>query len=405
VLAYLTRLALSQLRRYAAQSVLAMLGVAIGVANIVMLISITDIGRRATTGLIEDFGANLIFVAPYFDLNGGPLSSDWMADAAAHLPDSVRATVSAMPQIQTVSAVLLLPGWAVHGAKDWFTSFQGTDGNYSALRGQKVVEGRNLTQADLDAKAHVALLGETVRRELFGDAPCLGQQVELKGQPFTVVGVLEKKGRFGVEDIDNRLNIPLTTMQELFQFDGVTGLMARYRAGLSEQQAQAAIKAALAATLKPGESLDETYTVFTIKEANGMMDNTLGIFREVLLGIASIALLVAGIGIMNVMLIRVLQRRREIGVRRAVGASRRSILVQFLSEAVVLALLGALAGTLLGVAGVWAYCQYTHWQPYVSPVTLACGALYSAALGMLFGAYPALRAATLDPIVCLRSEM
>jgi putative ABC transport system permease protein len=405
VLTYLTGLALSQLRRYAAQSILAMLGVAIGVANIVMLISITDIGRRATTGLIQDFGANLIFVAPFFDLNNGPFGGNWLANAAAHLPDNVRQTVSAMPEIEAVSAVLLLPGHAVRGSRSVFTSYQGTDPNYSPLRGQGIAQGRNLTQADLDSKAHVVLLGETVRRELFGAEPCLGRQIELKGQPFTVVGVMEHKGRFGVEDIDNRLNIPLPTMQELFDFQGVTGFMARYRPGMTELQAQAAVKEALKPLLKPGEILDETYTVFTIKEANSMMNNTLGVFREVLLGISSIALLVAGIGIMNVMLIRVLQRRREIGVRRAVGASRRSILAQFLFEAVVLALLGAVVGTLIGLAGVWAYCQYTHWQPYVSPVTLLLGALYSAGLGVLFGAYPAFRAATLDPIVCLRSEM
>jgi putative ABC transport system permease protein len=192
-------------------------------------------------------------------------------------------------------------------------------------------------------------------------------------------------------------------MQGLFGYEGITGLFARYR-GVTETQAQAEVRRALAKLLKPGEQVDEVYTVFTIKEANHMLDNTLGVFRDVLVGIASIALLVAGIGIMNVMLMRVLQRRREIGVRRAAGASRRSILAQFLAEALVLALLGALGGAALGWAGLAVICGIAHWQPFVNPWTLLLGMLYSAAIGIVFGVYPALRAATLDPIACLRSE-
>jgi putative ABC transport system permease protein len=403
VLVYLVRLSLGQLQRYPAQSALAMIGVAIGVANIVMLLSITDIGRRQTTGLIEDFGANLILVAPYFDINNGPMGGNWMATAAAHLPDEVRATVAELPNIEAVASVLLLPGHATAGEKSIFTSYQGIDPNYSPLRGQKVSQGRNLTWDDLKQKAKVVLLGETVRRELFGDRPCLGKQVDLKNELFTVVGVMEAKGKVGMEDVDNRLNIPLTTMQALFGYDGITGLFARYK-GITEPQAREMVRLALAKLVNPGENVDEVYTVFTIKEANAMLDNTIGVFRDVLYGISSIALLVAGIGIMNVMLMRIIQRRREIGVRRAVGASRRSILAQFLGESMLLAMAGALLGAALGWAGVGVICRYAQWEPYINPWTLAVGVVFSAGLGMLFGAYPALRAATLDPILCLRSE-
>jgi putative ABC transport system permease protein len=403
MLAYLIRLSLSQLSRYPVQSGLAMLGVAIGVANIVMLVSITDIGRRQTTGLIEEFGANLIFVAPYFDL-AGPFGAGWNSTtAAAHLPDSVRQTVAAVPEISAVASVLLLPGHAVRGERSAFTSFQGIDPNYSSLRGQAVVEGRNLSEEDLNSRARVVLLGEAVRESLFGTEPCLGEVIELKGENFTVVGVMERKGRIGMEDIDNRLNIPLPVMQELFGYEGITGLFARYQ-GVDETVAQQAVRRALAGTIKPDEEVDEVYTVFTIKEANQMLDSTMGVFRQVLYGISSIALLVGGIGIMNVMLIRVIQRRREIGVRRAVGASRRSILGQFLFESLLLALLGAVGGAALGVVGVLAYCQYTDWAPWISPLTLGLGMGYSAALGVAFGAYPAFRAATLDPIQCLRES-
>jgi putative ABC transport system permease protein len=228
--------------------------------------------------------------------------------------------------------------------------------------------------------------------------------VEIRGEEFRVIGVMEPKGRVGFEDIDNRVFIPLPTAQEIFEFSGVHGIMARYRRDVGEPQAISAVKRQLAGLLTADQQLDETFSVFTVKEARELFLSTMGIFRAVLTGIASIALLVAGLGIMNVMLIRVMQRRREIGIRRAVGASTSSIVIQFLLESVAQALVGAALGSALGFAGVYVYCTYAEWQPYVSPLTVVTAVLFGLGTGALFGGYPALRAAKLDPILALRDE-
>lgn len=404
MIGYLATNSLRQLGRFGIQSLLSVLGVTIGVANIIMLISITDLGRRQTLGLIGDFGANLLIVTPFIDVTQGPFSGINSAQFSAHLPDQAREAVAAAPEIEAVAAALLMPGHVVRGDRQVYTTIQGASQSFDVLRGHQVGSGRWFSQAEVASHSRVVCLGSTVQRELFDQVEAVGQRVEIKGEPFSVIGVMEHKGRVGFEDIDNRVYIPLTTAQEVFGFDGVHGMFARYRQEIGEQQAIAAVKRQLAGLLSEDQRLDETFSVFTIKEARELLLSTMGIFRAVLAGIASIALLVAGLGIMNVMLIRVMQRRQEIGVRRAVGASTRGIVVQFLLESSAQSLVGAVAGTLLGIAGVYIYCTYAEWQPYISPGTVAAAVLFGLATGALFGAYPALRAARLDPILALRDE-
>jgi len=404
VLTYFAGYALRQLARFGMQSALAVLGVTIGVANIILLISITDLGRRQTLGLIGDFGANLLIVTPYIDVQQGPLGGINMSQMSAHVPDDARRVVAAAEEIEAVAAAMLMPAHVERGEQRSFTTVQGVSAAFSILRGQEVQEGRWLTEQDVQERARVVCPGETLRRELFGDDDPLGQSLVIRGEQFTVVGVMEPKGRIGLEDIDDRVFIPLSTAQELFEFPGVHGMFARYRNDVSEQQAVAAVRRQLATLLTPDEILDETFSVFTIKEARDLLSSTLGIFRAVLTGIASIALLVAGLGIMNVMLIRVMQRRQEIGVRRAVGAPASGIVLQFLLEATAQALLGALLGIAVGILGVHLYCSYAEWEPYVSLATVLSAVAFGLGTGILFGAYPALRAARQDPIAALRHE-
>jgi len=404
MIGYLSLNSLRQMARFGLQSMLSVLGVTIGVANIIMLISITDLGRRQTMGLIGDFGANLLIITPYIDVAQGPLSGINSAQFSAHLPDEARAVVAAAPEIETVAAALLMPGHVNRGERQAFTTIQGVSQSFNVLRGHQVASGRWFDAADLADHRRVACLCSTVQRELFEQEPALGQAIEIKGEEFTVIGLMEQKGRVGFEDIDNRVYIPLTTAQEIYEFAGVHGMFARYRQDVSEQLALAAVRRQLTQLLTADQLLDETFSIFTIKEARQLLLSTVGIFRAVLTGIASIALLVAGLGIMNVMLIRVMQRRREIGIRRAVGASTRSIVVQFLLESVAQSLVGAALGSALGFAGVLIYCTYAEWRPYVSPLTVATAILFGLGTGALFGAYPALRAARLDPILALRDE-
>jgi putative ABC transport system permease protein len=404
MIGYLAHNSLRQMARFGLQSLLSVLGVTIGVANIILLISITDLGRRQTLGLIGGFGANLLIITPYVDVTQGPLSGINSAQFSAHVPDAARAAIAQAPEIEAVAGALLMPGHVLYGERQAFTTINGASKDSAAMFGHNVSAGRWLSQADLDEHRRVVCLGSTVQRELFDEADPLGRQVEIKSEMFRVIGTMEPKGRVGFEDIDNRVFIPLTTAQEIFEFDGVHGIMARYRQDVGEDQAIAAVKRQLAGLLTADQELDETFSVFTVKEARELLLSTMGIFRAVLTGIASIALLVAGLGIMNVMLIRVMQRRREIGIRRAVGASTRSIVVQFLLESVAQSLAGAALGSILGFAGVLVYCRYAEWQPYVSPLTVATAILFGLGTGAVFGAYPALRAARLDPILALRDE-
>jgi putative ABC transport system permease protein len=402
VLFYYLRLALSQLARYRAQSLLAILGITIGVANIILLISITDLGKRQTTSFMDDLGASLVFVTPFLDMENGSLNSFSHTQAVQYLPLEALDVVKRTPGIDTAVAALMMPGHVGYGTTRWFTTLEGVSLDYLKVRNDRVSRGQWFSAADDAANAKVLIIGDTVRRELFGTADPLNKSVVVHGTRFTVAGAMAAQGRVGLEDIDNRVYMPLGTAQQLFGYSGIQGLLAKYSPKLSADQAVAAIKRSLQATLGPEEHLDDTYSVFTVKEARQLMDSTLGIFRVVLAGIASIALLVAGIGIMNVMLMRVLNRRLEIGVRRATGATRVQLLLQFLLESVVQALIGAACGIVLGGLGVWFYCRYAQWQWYISAQTILLAVVFSAVTGVLFGAYPAWRAAQLDPIRCLR---
>ena len=402
MLSYLASGAIRQTMRFGLQSALAVLGVMMGVANIILLISITDLGRRQATGMINDFGANLLIITPFIDVTKGPLGGH-SSLLSSHIPDRAREVVAAADEIEVVAAALLMTGHAVHGEDSYFTTLQGVSPAFNILRGQDIEDGRWLTEVDLADHARVAVLGDTVIRNLYQDGDkVLGSVLEIKGEEFTVVGTLEFKGRVGFEDLDNRIMLPLTTVQEIYGFAGVHGMFARYREGVAEEQAVAAVKARLQTVVPEGEELEETFSVFTIKEARAMMKDVLGLFRTVLWGISSIALLVAGLGIMNVMLIRVMQRRGEIGVRRAVGATTRDIAVQFLAEAAVQALAGSVLGVGLGVAGVHVYCRYAEWAPHVGGWTLVLAVLFGLGTGIVFGWYPAVRAAREDPVEALR---
>jgi putative ABC transport system permease protein len=284
------------------------------------------------------------------------------------------------------------------------STIQGVTSEFDELRGHHADKGRWMQRSDETERKRVVFLGDTVKERLFGREDALGQSVEIKGETFEVAGVMEHKGMIGFEDVDNRVYIPLATAQEIYAFEGVHGMFAAYREGVSEEEALGAVRGAMERMVEPGEIAEETFSVITIKEATELMDNTLGIFRKVLLGISSIAMLVAGIGIMNVMLIQVLQRRHEIGIRRSVGATSSGILMQFLGESVAQALLGAMVGIAIGIAGVYAYCLYSKWLMYISPATIFIGALYSIIIGVVFGSYPAWRAAKLDPVKSLRME-
>jgi ABC-type antimicrobial peptide transport system permease subunit len=467
LLGYFTTLALAQAWRYRLQTLLIVLAVGIGIANVIVLISMTDLGRRQTMGLIKDFGARVILVTPFIDFSGGPFAMFSPANTNGFLPPGLLEAVQkssvidpgekggACSMLILPSNVELLPENAPADAQPsgdlpaHYSTLAGVTHDFINLGGTSVVAGRWLTPEETASGAKVVCLGSTPLKILFGpqreshkiseaveaegqeekqaDAEAaaaakkreaeireareaidpktaLGREVLIRGERYTVVGVMIERGKIGFEDVDDRVFIPLPQLQELSGYDGTQLLMLRYREGLKEADAMAEVKSALAAALPEGEALEDSVSVFTIKEATRLVDSTVAIYRAVLWGIGSIALLVAGIGIMNVMLIRVLQRRTEIGLRRACGAPRRSIIQQFIIEASVQALAGALLGVPLGLFGVALFCRYSEWEFYVAPFTIILAISFAAAIGVVFGAYPAARAARVDPIQSLRSE-
>jgi putative ABC transport system permease protein len=414
VLRYFFTTALQQMLRYKLQSLLVVLGVAIGIANIILLMSMTDMGRRQTLGLLEDFGARVLIIVPYVDLSSGPLSVFSQANASGHLPMEVYTALFEVPELapredggagRQVSAMLPLSAHVSADAHSWFTVVAGTTEQVQRFGQLEVEAGRWISDADTETAANVAVLGLTARNELFPAGDVLGKTISIRGEEFTVVGTLKHKESNGFEENDNRVFIPLTKAQQLFGLHAVQGILVRYREGLSADEATEAVRTAMASALGPDENIDEVASIFTIKEATRLMDNTLSIFRTVLLGVASIALIVAGIGIMNVMLIRVLRRRTEIGLRRAVGATTRSIVSQFILESAVQALVGALVGLLIGGGGLFGFSLFADWEFYISPRTILIAVGFGAAVGVAFGAYPAWTAARVDPITSLRYEM
>lgn len=401
----LTQLFMHTLRlvlRFSIQGLLAITGVAIGVANIILLVSITDLGREQAVGLINDFGGNILIVGPYFEQDSRPFGGAGAVQFSAHMPDEVRHVVSQADEIIEVAAIMLQPAHLNIDGHQAFASVLGVTPAFNSLRGREVAAGRWLTNADLEKRARVTCIGDTVRLALFGDGKALGHQVEIKGELFTVVGLMEHKGRVALEDFDNRVFVPLTTAQDVYGFQGIHGLFARYDPKVGEAQAVKAVWRQLSLLAGDNEAAKQAYSVLTVKEAQQLLGSTLYIFRTVLGGIASIALFVAGLGILNVMLIRVLERRHEIGIRRAVGARTVDIVVQFLFEGTFQALVGGVFGAAIGVAGVHVYCAYAGWEPFINPLTVLLAILFGAIAGIVSSVYPALRAARLDPLETLQ---
>lgn len=435
---YYIATALQQMLRYRAQSLLVIVGVAIGVANIILLMSMTDMGRRQTLGQLEKFGARLLIITPHVDFSAGPFAMFSQANSSGHLPMASYEALQHSPHLShgqsksqaDVSAMLTLSGHVTSAQKSWSTTIAGATAQVQKFGGFDLASGRWVSEGDEAKHARVAVLGRSAAIELFGEGVAEDDEddggyvkhaarytaveialalqgkkhVSIRGEEFEVVGILKHHDSAGFEENDSRVFIPLSTAQGLFGFNGIQGMLARFDQSLTEDEAMKLIKADIAKGLPAGDDVDEIVSIFTVHEATKLMDRTLGIFRTVLLGVASIALIVAGIGIMNVMLIRVLRRRTEIGLRRACGAPLNSIVRQFIIESAVQALIGAVVGLLVGGVGIWFFAHYAQWDFYISPRTVVIAIGFGALVGVVFGVYPAYTAAKVDPIKSLRFE-
>jgi len=398
------RIALRALARNKMRTILTMLGIIIGVGAVICTVAIGEGASEQVQAQIQSLGDNMIMVfAGSVNSNGVHLGSQ--ATKTLTVPDA-EAMAQHVPTLALVSPGLGSSVQVVNGNLNWFTRAQGAGASYLQIRKWPVAEGSNFSQRDVDVAADVCLLGQTVATQVFGDQDPVGQTIRIQNMPFRVLGLLVAKGQstFG-QDQDDTLIMPYTTMQKkIAGFDWLQYIMA-------SATSQADIPAAMnqtAALLRQRHHLrsneDDDFIIRSPTELADAAAGTSRILTLLLASIASVSLLVGGIGIMNIMLVSVTERTREIGVRMAVGATEQDVQKQFLSEALVLSSLGGLIGIAVGVIGSIAVSKWLGWNTMVSSSSILIAAVFSAGVGIFFGYYPAQKAARLDPIEALRYE-
>jgi putative ABC transport system permease protein len=390
-----------------ARSFLTTLGVIIGVAAVIVMLAVSAGAEAEVADQINSLGANLIMIMPSFQRavpgEGGGQTPSLTYDDLATLEENVTG-VSAISAEQTTSQ-------DVKGADTTLTdiSIVGTTSGFPVVRELTVAEGRFISEQDNDRTNKVAVLGYDLAVELFGDpTAAVGQSIKIDTTKVTVVGVMTEKGVVGSTDYDNRVYVPITLVFNKWtnsRFGG-ENLRVVYVSAENEQAMDSVMSQLneLILQILDTDPMSPGFTLMTQDSIIDMQTSTTETFRDLLAWVAAVSLVVGGIGIMNIMLVSVTERTREIGLRQALGARPRDVQLQFLLEAIVLSLIGGLAGVLAGVAGSWLFNELGSMRTEVvwASVPLAFGA--AAAVGIFFGYYPATKAAQLDPIVALRRE-
>jgi putative ABC transport system permease protein len=401
----IVRVALGALRANKMRSFLTMLGIVIGVAAVIAMIALGRGAQQAVRDRISALGTTLLTIMPGQQFGRGVVVMDSRARLTMEDADAVaeRATLltAVQPEMQRQLQVQYLN-------KNTNTQIIGTTANYTDVRKYRVDAGRMFTNSEDDGRKRVAVLGPTVVENLGLESAeaLIGESIRIRGIQFEVVGVLGRKGTgSGFQDPDDLVLIPLQTAR--FRVLGSNWLRSINVLATSEAEipnAMAEVQKILRREhrLRPGR--EDDFQIRNQSDFLSTFEETTKVFGVLLLGIATVSLLVGGIGIMNIMLVSVTERTREIGVRKALGATRINILLQFLIEAIVLCLLGGLIGVILGVGSATVLRESMNWNTDVSMMSVGLAFLFAAAVGIVFGVWPARRAARLDPILALRYE-
>jgi len=392
------------LARNTMRSVLTMLGIIIGVAAVIAMVAVGQGAKAQIETQIASIGSNLLMVFPGSTTQGGVHAGSGSVttlteDDALSIQKELSSVRLAAPSLRTVAQV-------VSTNQNWSTAVTGSTPEYFVVRDWAFESGGAFMQSDYDGATKAAVIGKTVATNLFVSQDPIAQIIRIQNVPFKVIGLLSPKGQSAMgQDQDDTVIIPLSTLQKRIM--GVTYIQAIMVSANSPEEtvtAEGEIRLLLHQRhhIPPGQ--DDDFTVRNMTDIAAAAEASSQIMTLLLGSIASVSLIVGGIGIMNIMLVSVTERTREIGIRMAVGARSRDILLQFLVEAVVLSLAGGVLGVILGVASSRIISAFVHWPTIISLGSILLASFFSVAIGVFFGLYPARRAASLDPIEALRYE-
>jgi putative ABC transport system permease protein len=398
------KVAFRALRRNKMRTALTMLGIIIGVGAVIAMVGIGNGAKAQVEARIAALGQNVIMVFSGSITRGGVHTG--FGGAGTLTVEDAAAIARDVPGVSAVSPEVRTGGQVMAGNNNWSSSLMGESPDYLAIRQWDLADGAMFTEADVRAAAKVCVLGKTTVDKLFPEEDPVGKTIRIKNVPMRVLGVLKKKGvsMFG-SDQDDVVLMPYTTAMK--RFAGVTTLRSiNVQAATAGQmtEVQNAITDLLRQRHRIQPGADEDFMLRNQQELSEAMTATTEVMTALLAAIASVSLLVGGIGIMNIMLVSVTERTREIGIRMAVGARGRDILLQFLIEAVALSSTGGVLGILSGVGGAKLITMIKEWPTLVSPQSIVIAFAFSAAVGVFFGFYPARKASQLDPIDALRYE-
>ena len=394
-------LALRELRRNVLRSFLTMLGIIIGVSAVIILVTLGGGATKQVTEQISSLGSNLIVVTP-----GKMMGPGQSSGAAPFKIADAEALEHALHYLNGVAPASTTSCPAINGSENWTTAVTGSTPSYFTVTNHSIQEGRIFTEGEERQGASVCVIGETVREKLFGKQDPIGSKIRLKKLSCEVIGLLKSKGQSTMgTDQDDLVVVPLRTFQRrIAGNENVNIIQISVKDGVSSDRAKRDIAYEMRSRRHLSANEEDNFNVMDLKEIANMLSGTTRVLTALLSAVAAVSLLVGGIGIMNIMLVSVTERTREIGTRMAIGALEREVLLQFLVEAIVLSSFGGIIGIVLAIVASIGLASLMSMPLVINVTSIVVAFLFSAAVGVVFGFFPARKAAQLDPIEALRHE-